>query len=273
MRDTEERGPSFLAEMVANAHLSPTGKFKGFIIEGELRIGKTSYSIQAMRDVFMLLDPALSIDEAYELALRHIHFKIGPFLKLILEKQREIRTALPKIDWSKRIPVLTLDDASLYAGVDLFFKDQKLYAAFQDTMTTIGTAISSLIITAPAVDALAKPLREYYDYHPVRITEFDRYRREATIKEWYTARSGRLNTKKMHKDRFNVLIPDKYYSRYLAERIALGEAAVEELMAAVKQGTISKDVAIKVLKGLPDFKELRREIAEVVEGESPFPIP
>lgn len=217
----------------------------------------------------MILNPELSIDDAYEMALQHIHFKIGPFLKLIRAKQKEIREMLPKIDWKRRIPILTLDDGSLYAGVDLYFKSPKLYSAFQNTMTTIGTAVSTLIITAPKIEALTKPLREFYDYHPVRITEYDEYRRDAAIKEWYTARSGRLRTKRLATDEFNVLIPTKFYVRYLTDRITLGEEAVEELMAAVDEETVSKETAVKVLKGLPDFKKLQEELRQIQTKPSP----
>lgn len=262
---------SYLAEMAANAHQGSLGKFKGFIVEGELRVGKTVYSIKAMRDMYMILNPRMSRDEAYELALKSVHFKIKPFLRLIRAKQREIKTMLPKIDWAKRIPILTLDDASLYAGVDLYFRSQKLYSAFQNTMTTIGTAVSVLMITAPKHTSLAKPLREFYDYHVVRITEYDEHRREAAIKEWYTTKGGGLRLRRIATDEFTAYIPNRYYARYLKERIELGEESVEELLAAVEEGKISKETAGKVLKGLPDFKKLRGELRKVRAGAGSSP--
>lgn len=263
---------SYLAETAAKTHLSPLGRFNGFIIEGELRMGKTSYSIKAMRDTYIILNPSLSKDEAYEMALDNVHFKIEPFLKLIREKQKEIKSMLPKIDWSKRIPILTLDDASLYAGIDLYFRSQKLYSAFQNTMTTIGTAVSVLLITAPKHSSLAKPLREYYDYYVTRITGIDEHRREAKIREWYTARSGRLRLKKVATDEFTAYIPNKHYAKYLQNRIELGEESVEELLAAVDEGKVSKDVADKALENVPDFKKLRKELDDV-KKESVNPTP
>lgn len=260
---------SYLAEMAAETHRSPLGEFKGFIVEGELRKGKTSYSIKAMRDIYMMLNPGMSKDDAYEMALKSVHFKIEPFLRLIRAKQREVKRMLPEIDWTRRIPVLTLDDASLYAGVDLYFKSQKLYSAFQNTMTTVGTAVSALIITAPKHTSLAKPLREFYDYYVVRITGYDEYRREATIREWYTARSGRMNLKRIATDEFSAHIPNRFYAQYLAERIKLGEESVEELLAAVEGGKITKVTADQVLEGLPSFKELRGELEKVQSKAAP----
>ncbi len=254
---------SYVAELACKCHRSRMGKFKGFIVDGELRTGKTSYSIKVMRDVFNMLYPGHTMDEAYEWALEHVHFNLKPFLELVREKQREIKAMLPNIDWSRRIPVLTLDDASLYAGVDLYFKSQKLYSAFQGTMTTIGTACSSLIMTAPKVEALAKPIREFYDYLPVRITEYDEYRRDATIREWYTARSGRLNKRRVATDSFTPRIPDKHYAKYLKDRIELGETAIDELLEAVDGGEVKEDIAAKKLKEVPDFNKLRAELTDV----------
>jgi hypothetical protein len=253
---------SYLAELAANCHKSPMGKFKGFIVDGELRAGKTTYSIKVMRDIFKILNPGISDDDAYDMALAHMNFKLKPFLERVREKQREIKAMLPRIDWSRRIPVLTLDDASLYAGVDLYFRSQKLYSAFQGTMTTIGTACSALILTAPKVDALAKPIREFYDYLPVRITEYDEYRREATIREWYTARSGRLNKRKVAIDQFTPRVPNKHYARYLKDRIELGEEAIDDLLDAVKEGEVKEDIAAKTLRGLPNFHKMRGELAD-----------
>lgn len=253
---------SYLAEIAAHCHKSPMGKFKGFLVDGELRIGKTVYSIKVMRDVFKILHHGISEDEAYEMALGHMHFKLKPFLERVREKQREIKALLPRIDWSRRIPILTLDDASLYAGVDLYFRNQKLYSAFQGTMTTIGTACSTLIMTAPKVDALAKPIREFYDYLPVRVTEYDEYRREATIREWYTAKSGRLNKRKIAVDQFTPRVPDKHYARYLKDRIELGEEAIDDLLEAVNAGEVKEELAAKTLKDLPEFEKLRGELSD-----------
>jgi len=260
---------SYLAEIAAKAHKGPLGKFKGFIVEGELRTGKTSYSIKAMRDIHMILNPGMSRDEAYEIALKCVNFKISPFLRLVRAKQKEIKNMLPKIDWTKRIPVLTLDDASLYAGVDLYFRSQKLYSAFQNTMTTIGTAVSALIITAPKHTSLARPLREFYDYNVVRITEYDEHRREAAIKEWYTTKTGGLRLRRIATDEFTAYIPNRYYAKYLKDRIELGEESVEELLAAVDGGTVTKTTADKVLEGLPDFKKLRDELKTIPNSKLP----
>ncbi len=258
-----EKGYSYLAEMAAKAHKDKMGKFKGFIVEGDLRVGKTSYSIKVMRDVHMILNPSLSIDEAYEKALENMHFNLEPFLDLVSEKQREIKAMLPKVDWSRRIPVATLDDGSLYAGAGLFFTNQKLYSAFQNAMTTIGTAVSAIIITVPKVQALTKPLREFYNYHPVTVRVYSPYQREAVIREWYTAKSGRLKKRKLYVDVFSPRIPTSHYAKYLRKRIELGEDSVKQLREAIEEGQLSEEVAAEAIQNIPDFNVLREELRDV----------
>jgi len=256
-----ERQYSFTAELAARTHLSPTGKFKGYIIEGDLRVGKTSYAIKVMRDTYMILHPEATIDEAYEFALEQMHFNLGPFLDLVAEKQRHIKAMLPDIDWTTRIPICTLDDGSLYAGVSLYFTDQKLYSAFQNTMTTIGTAVSNIAITCPRIESLAKPIREFYNYHPISVTTFDEYRRKATVSKWYQySKTGRLRKKKMCVDEFTPRIPTKHYAKYLKNRIELGEDSVNKLRDAVKEGKLAEEVAAEALRNHPDFDKLKPEL-------------
>lgn len=244
---------SLMAEMIVDAHKSPLGEFAGFIIEGKVRLGKTTYSIKATRDVLMMLNPNLAMKEAYELALQHIHFEIDPFLALVGSKQREIRERLPKIDWTKRIPVVTLDDASLYAGADLYIKDQAMYTAFENTMTTIGSAASSVIITAPRHDALTKCLREYYSYHVVKITKYDAYRREAKIMEWYEGKNRKLKLREVGTDEYTARVPNAIYAKYLAPRLEKGEKAVEEGLAISRGRTMEK-------AGAETIKEAAEEV-------------
>lgn len=259
---------SLAAQMIVDAYKSPPGEFKGFIIEGQLRSGKTAYSIKVMRDVFTALNPRMTQLQAYELALQHIHFEIEPFLQLVWQKQKEIREMLPKINWTWRIPILTLDDASLYAGTDLYFKDQAMYSAFQDVMTTIGSGVAGIIITAPAHESLTKCLREYYSYHVVEITKRDVWERDAKIKEWYRKpRSRKMDLREVGTDEFSAHIPTPIYAKYLAPRLQKGEVAVDGALTASREKAAARmepkppDVekaAVEVVKPGPKSKKKKR---------------
>ena len=252
--------PSLMAEMIADAHRSPLGEFKGFIIEGKVRTGKTVYSIKGMRDVFMILNPSLTAEEAYELALQQVYFEVDPFLTLIENKQREIRERLPDIDWTRRIPTVTLDDASLYAGADLYIKDQAMYSAFQNTMTTIGSAASSVIITAPSHLSLTKCLREYYSYYIVKISKYDAYRREAKIMEWYEDRGKqKMKLREVGTDEYTAHIPNALYAKYLAPRLERGEMVTKSARA------ISAARAMEASKPPKTAQEIREAVNEILE--------
>lgn len=253
---------SWIAEAVLDAHKSPPGEFKGFIVEGKLRIGKTVLVIKVLRDIYMGLNPEATAEEAYEWALQQIHFDLNQFLTCIRDKQREIREALPKIDWTKRLPGVALDDASLYAGTDLYFKDQSLYAAFQDAMTTVGSAASGVFITAPSHMALTKCLREYYSYYVVKITKEDVWERRAEVMEWYTTpRTRTPRLRGIATDMFTAHVPNAIYAKYLKPRLEKGEEAVEGALAASRARTIEpiKEVAEEVLGQTPPPKKGKRE--------------
>lgn len=253
----ERSGFSLLAEEIVKSHRGKMGEYVGVQIEGKKRIGKSVYATKVMRDVFMLLNPKLQKTQAYEMAGKHLHFRLEPFLRLIMEKQQQIQSNLPNIDWTQRIPVLGLDDASLYVGKDLYFRNSNLYNAFENTMTTIGTTLCSLVITTPSHKALAKCLRDYYEYLVVKITVAPgRYGRLATIKEWYTTKYGTLKLRKIAEEEFTAHIPNEIYAPYLDKRMSVGMEAVGELLTAVEAGKVKKDVAKDIIKDMP------REMAE-----------
>lgn len=250
---------SRLARIIYKKYTSPTGEFKGFIIEGEPRIGKSSYALQVMADVFKMIHPELTEDGAFDMALDSMYFKLEPFIDALDRKdleKKEYRAQHTKIDHSIRFPVMTLDDASLHAGTHLHRQNANLYSHFENVLTTIGTSTAALLMTTPTYQALAKPMREYYDYNIVPITKFDDYRRLATIKEWYR-REGRT-TMQLRKikdlpnvDRYLVELPNRVYNKYDEIRTSMAREAREALRAAVKAGIISEEEALKATEGLP----------------------
>ncbi len=264
-------------EIILDAYKSPSGEFKGFIIEGKPRIGKTVYAIKTLRDVYLQLHPEPVADvinktdalitEAYEWAIKQVHFELEPFLQRVGDKQREIRKMLPHIDWTQRIPGIVLDDSSLYAGTDLYFRDQSLYSSFSDTMTTIGSATAGILITCPHHQSLAKPIREFYNYYVVKIIKMDEWRREAKVMEWYE--SGKSRTLKLREygvDEFTAHVPQAIYSKYLGPRLEKGEQAVTEALEASRARastestpTEIKGVAEEVLKPKRLSKAERRK--------------
>jgi len=267
---------SYAAEEIVEAHNNPLGGFKGFIVEGKLRTGKTAYAIKVVRDVLMALHPELTVEEAYRQSLDYIFFEVDPFLKIVEAKHREIREHLPKIDWTLRIPVLVLDDASLYAGSDMYFKDQMMYSAFQNTMTTIGSAVSGVIITAPVHDALTKCLREYYSYYIVRIVtdrEVGSDYRDAKIYEWYRKPSRTtLGLKLVAVDVFTPRVPF-VYSEYLKKRLVSGEMEtrkaleISAMRKAEMQAQIQVELQAAQQTGQGEEKEGGKEEEEQKEGE------
>lgn len=244
---------SFLAEEIAKCH--KTGKFKGAIVTGPKRIGKTAYAIKVMRDVFMILY-GIDKDTAYQMAVKAIFFDVGPFMDVIQEKQDFMRNQLPDMDWAQRIPICTVDDASLHAGAHLWFLDRAKADSFQQMLTTVGTAISGLIFTTPDYHGLLKGIREYFDYYIIPITIAPgRHCRLATIKEPYTSKWGARKLRKTGRnDAFTCYIPKPYYTPYMAQRIDQGSKVVAEARKAWSKIPKAKER----VTALPNLEELNK---------------
>lgn len=264
--NTTDQPISFLAEEIINACKDRMGSFVGGIITGPPRVGKTVYAIKVMRDVFRTLHPELDKEKVYQMAIDHLFLKINGFLKLTSEKQRYMKAMLPQIDWSQRIPAGTLDDASIYAGAELYFQDQDLYTAMQGTMTTIGTAYSSILITSPTHEALTKCIREYYDYYIIKITHTSSDDSLATIQEWYKRpRTNKRALRKVAEDVFTRHIPKKIYAKYLGPRIDMGVESMDYLLSRseTKMKPQPRETSVKTSTVVdPALKELVEKTVE-----------
>lgn len=130
--------------------------FASFIIIGQQGVGKTTYALKNMRDVYAQI---LGIDrnKAWELALKYTFFDIADVGSYIL-------TA---IESRKRIPAILFDDAGNWIS-KYAWRTEELQALFQ-LYNMARTVVAGIIFTTPAPNDIALYIREKSFYY-VKIT-------------------------------------------------------------------------------------------------------
>ncbi len=182
----------------------------GAIVYGGQRIGKSSYCLQVMFDIYQNWDDVL----------KYTHFKIED---LILT----LRTAIKN---NYIIPAILLDDAAIGGSKQLYFTNKNLSMYLSALTDVMGTSVKGLLLSTPNPDALLKTLRGY-EFYRIKITKanagFDRI---ATGYRSLLLPSGTRLIKKEFKDPFDAIIKDDAaYEKYAKMRKGYLNSALDDL--------------------------------------------
>jgi len=204
-----------LADKIAKAH-----KKKGFcggIIYGSRGIGKSSYVLKVLRDLYMA--QGYSEDEAYDMALKTMKFKLQDVLSFVRQHADNEDLAM----------CLVVDDAGAHLSKFLWWS-QPYEVRFLQAMTdTLRSAVSSMLMTCPSPKSVLKFLRTDYDDYFIRVTAKDaEWQRMATGYRMFTLPSGKTWVSKKFEDHFSCYLPDDVFQRYdKMRRGYLKEALIE----------------------------------------------
>ena len=224
---------SNLAEIIAEAH---PRKFKGAIIWGEKRIGKSSYALQVAQQVYIAL--GCTPKEAWELAIASLFFHPRP----LLETMRFIN------DNGCVWPLLILDDAGKAAGTHTWFTDRASYYALRDVFDTIGDPVSGFIATIPDFQNLLDVMKGDVSFYRVEITEIAgrEWERRANAYRMKQLHSGKLRVqskrseKSGYKDRYSARLPDWQHAEYMKIRRKMTGSAIDFALERYEKGDKAK---------------------------------
>lgn len=204
-----------LARRIISAH--PNG-FTGAVIEGRRAIGKSSYAIKVMKEVYKTLENC-SDKKAYTLALEHTLFS----LKDIVDTLSEARTK------DQMIPVVTWDDAGVHGSSMQYFINLKGVQQMKAITDTVRSATSGLLLTTPDREGLLKILRGYNDYL-VTITKLNGfYARSARGYNVYKLPSGMKRVYRNFDDKYSCYLPKWVYDIYQKQRNSYLDEALEAI--------------------------------------------
>ena len=193
-----------LAKKIAKAH--PNG-FVGAVIEGKRAIGKTSYAIKVVKEVFKTIYGCNDVD-AYNMALKHIVFNIEDVIG-ILKNARQKEEMIPALVW---------DDAGVHGSSLQYFINLRGVQEMKAITDTIRSATTGFLLTCPDREGLLKILRGYNDFL-VTITRLDGYNsRSARGYNVYKLPSGMKRIYRNWDDRYSCHLPNWVYNIYMKQR-------------------------------------------------------
>lgn len=204
-----------LKSVLANRIVYSTS-LTGSIVFGGQRIGKSSYCLQVMFDIY----------RDWNTVLKYTFFRIEDLIIAL-------RTAIKN---NYIIPCILLDDAAIGGSKQLYFTNKNLSMYLSALTDVMGTSVKGLLMSTPNPDSLLKTLRGY-EFYRIKITKASsKYDRIATGYKSLLLPSGTRLIKKEFKDPFNAIIgDDAAYGRYIVMRKSYLNDALDNLESVLNQ--------------------------------------
>ena len=192
------------------------------IVVGERGIGKSSYSIQTLYQVFRIL--GYDQETSWNMALDRMLFKIKDVINFLEESSQK-----------KDKDIFIWDDAGVFAGGVRWLTHYKEMALIESVCDTLRSCLYGLLLTVPDIRTLSRRLRSYDDY-VVKIY-YDKKQDENDSSNSRTARiykkamspAGQSRIYKRYYDRFDIMLPDWVYRKYQLKRKKYGQEDLQHL--------------------------------------------
>jgi len=203
--------PLAIAELMKANHYRD--RFGFFIIYGESGVGKSVYSILALKELGLNWK-------------RHLFFRPDEFLA-------RVRSAY---DRREKIKALVVDDAGL--GLFAYNWNNKFVKAFVKFINVARTIVSNIILTTPNPSMVVKKLLTLDAYY-VKVMKLggsdEPYRRLAKGYKNMMLPSGSRMVKLVFEDDFHAHLPDEEYYDYLEYRYGYAGDAISEMMRGLSE--------------------------------------
>jgi len=236
-----------------------TNGFYSAIIEGKRGIGKSSYALHVLHDVFLTL--GYDDDTAWSMALDRCLFTIPEIVSFLKNAQSQ----------GCREVCFCWDDAGVFGSNLRWFTHIKEVHMLQSLMDTIRSSVNGILITAPSQFSLLKFLRRY-DNHIVQVV-YDEPRghwyRIAKGYQKYTLPSGKVLIFHRFNDYYYCRLPKRIYDAYMLKREGYNVVNIDSLeKMMVKSEERSKMHGIREqLQKIKLQKEVTRVKKEIEGGD------
>lgn len=194
--------------------------FSSFYILGKRGIGKSSYALKVLHEVFM--SPPLNyLDEpAWSEALNCLQFTIG-----------DVVTYLSKLsNRNEKAVCLLWDDLRVFASGSKYFTDMKLVQRLIGMFDSIRTVTNCVLLTCPSMEGTLSFLRSYDDYMiKIGYGAEGGWNRVASGYLWSTLPSGKKLVYKKFVDNYSCHLPNWVYGKYMVRRRKVLKDALVDL--------------------------------------------
>jgi len=185
------------------------------IVTGQRGIGKSSYCIQILYNVFRTL--GYEVDESWQMALDRTLYTIPEIIKFLDES-----TDKPDKD------LFIWDDAGVFAGGVRWLTNQQEMVYIESICDTLRDSVYGIFLNVPDIRTLSRRLRTYDDFL-VKIYRLNDEKIKLLYEDPTTIREARLYKKmitpasqvrvyRQYKDNFDVMLPSWVYEEYKEKR-------------------------------------------------------
>ena len=215
-----------LAKRILKAH--PNG-FVGAIVEGRRGIGKSSYCLKSMYEVYKA-HLGCSTEDAWEAALSNTLFDVDDVIKKLGKAADDNEVVLA---W-------TWDDCGVGGSNMLWMIEYHKVNVLKALMDTVRSVATGVLLNCPNREGILKMLRSYDDYL-VDIHKLDgHYSRVARGYNIYKLPSGMRRVYKNFEDKYSCHLPNWVFDKYEVTRNSYTKKAVDILRDLQKQAADKK---------------------------------
>jgi len=194
------------------------GDFVGAVIYGSQRIGKSSYALQVLHQVY----------EDWDRVLKYCLFDLRDVVNVLSDAVKK----------DVKIPALIWDDAGVHGNKMLYFSNRRLVEYLSDLLDVVGTHLGGLLITTPSPAKLLRVIRGY-EFYRIKIFRRDEsYGRIAVGYRLSLYPSGAMRIRRVFRDEYRVKIPDDVWDEYQKKRKSYLNVALKNLGKYLKGGQI-----------------------------------
>ena len=184
------------------------------IITGQRGIGKSSYCIQILYNIFRTL--GFDIDTSWQMSLDRTLYTIPEIIDFLDQSTEQEYKDL--FIW---------DDAGVFAGGVRWLTNQQEMVLIESICDTLRDSVYCILLNVPDIRTLSRRLRSYDDYLTkiYRISEKNKKYfkdstnlREARLYKKIITPAGQVRVYKQYYDTFDIMLPDYIYEKYKEKR-------------------------------------------------------
>lgn len=196
--------------------------FTGAVVYSLQRLGKSSYGMQVMRELYGNWDDVFA----------NMFYKLEDITDYLYDC----------LDNPDPLPCVLWDDAGVHANKLLYFRDVDQADLIKKLFDVMGIATHGIILTTPVPDELLKSLRNY-EFLKIKImkgrNKNDRLARAYENVLWP---SGVHRNPRAFEDNFDVRLPDEIYQRYSPIRAGYYRESLMNLREFIKQKKVESNI-------------------------------
>lgn len=182
--------------------------FVGAIVYGKQRLGKSSYALQVLADVYGNWNRALDF--------------------CVFDLRDVIRILESAVKMDRKIPAIVWDDCGVHGNKMLYFTNRSLVQYLNSLIDVVGISVGGLILTTPSPANVLRAVRGY-EFFRIKIFKDGSYRRHATGYLSSLLPSGTRVIRRMFTDYYDVRMPDGVWNEYVKKRREYLAVALKQL--------------------------------------------